>query len=425
MTAGNLRGGPAADTLVMGSSDMKKILVLLIVILLAAGAWFVLRQFTDVQLPWEEDEPSFVFESPSPPPPQPSAPEPPPEPEGEIPPEEEPPPQPVDYGYYYDLLPQEEQRLYVTLLEGVRDFVPVIELDYVDTEIIWEVFGAVMNDNPGLFWVNNELSYTTHTLNNEPTRVEVFYSYNIASWEELSAVATAIDGYLEVFMGGVTPLMADVDKVLYAYEYIINNTDYVLNSQNDQNIQSVFLTGQSVCTGYAKATQLLLGLFDIPCTIVTGYAEGQGRHAWNLVELDGDWYYLDTTWGDPITHDAYTKDNISYDYFLVTDEEIRYTHQADAAYPLPACSASACNYYNITGRMFDSYDFDGVSRLILADHAAGRPKSTFRFSSAQVFATALDALIQNGQAFEILAEFELGYLSYSTNEDLSIFTINF
>ena len=43
------------------------------------------------------------------------------------------------------------------------------------------------------------------------------------------------------------------------------------------------------------------------------------NHAWNLVQLDGQWYHVDVTWDDPAP-DRYGQ--VLHDYFLVTDQEI-------------------------------------------------------------------------------------------------------
>ncbi len=68
--------------------------------------------------------------------------------------------------------------------------------------------------------------------------------------------------------------------------------------RNKIRISSVsFLNKKTVCQGYANATQYLLTLLGIPAVVVTGTAEGD-THAWNLVQLDGAYYFMDTTWGN-------------------------------------------------------------------------------------------------------------------------------
>ena len=68
---------------------------------------------------------------------------------------------------------------------------------------------------------------------------------------------------------------SDYDKVRYVFDTLIINTDYVMNCMDNQNVLSVFLFHQSVCNGYAKATQLLLNRLGVESVVVNGSADGE------------------------------------------------------------------------------------------------------------------------------------------------------
>ena len=64
-------------------------------------------------------------------------------------------------------------------------------------------------------------------------------------------------------------------------------------------------TKYPVCEGYAEAFKLLCDAAGIKC--ICGEANGQkivngvaktAAHKWNLVNIDGKWYYYDATWND-------------------------------------------------------------------------------------------------------------------------------
>lgn len=87
--------------------------------------------------------------------------------------------------------------------------------------------------------------------------------------------------------------------------------------------------GDAVCEGYAIAAKLMLNDLGIQCDIQTGVCTNGGGHAWNLVELGGQWYQLDVTWNDGSTRRT--------DYFLVTDAYMKRSRSWDESdYPKSA-----------------------------------------------------------------------------------------
>lgn len=135
---------------------------------------------------------------------------------------------------------------------------------------------------------------------------------------------------VDSILKNVDPSWGDYEKAKYVFEYLAGNVEYQMGTEQNQNIISVFLNKKTVCQGYANATQYLLTLLGIPAVVVTGTAEGD-THAWNLVQLDGAYYFMDTTWGNSSYNNGASGMGtfINYNYFGVTTAEISKTHQAD------------------------------------------------------------------------------------------------
>lgn len=108
----------------------------------------------------------------------------------------------------------------------------------------------------------------------------------------------------------------DIEKVKKVYKYITNNVDYDYTYQR-YSAYNAFIEGEAVCNGYTMLLYKMLkmsGIEDI--NIVTGTAyngENTERHAWNLVKIEGRYYYLDATWDSTLhgnTNDSV--DNMTY-----------------------------------------------------------------------------------------------------------------
>ena len=78
------------------------------------------------------------------------------------------------------------------------------------------------------------------------------------------------------------------------------------NNLGDNDAESVFKTGLSVCAGFANLFKKILKVYcGLECKKISGEAKGlevansknDNSHAWNAIKIEGDWYLVDSTWG--------------------------------------------------------------------------------------------------------------------------------
>ena len=213
--------------------------------------------------------------------------------------------------YGYQNLSADEQKIYRQLVRGLEGFQEDISLSPVSEEGLEKIFNRVMIDHPEYFWIEGSFQYYMETWPDGSTAgMKVMPDY-LMNQEEAEQVQAKIEKKAQEWLSGASQEADTYEKIKYVYETLICNVDYEADSPDNQNIQSVFLEGRTVCMGYSKATQYLLNKMGIFCTLVTGTASDgaqQGNadtgHAWNLVKIGDEFYYVDTTWGNPGYSDA-------------------------------------------------------------------------------------------------------------------------
>lgn len=154
----------------------------------------------------------------------------------------------------------------------------------------------------------------------------------------------------------ITEGMSDYDKELALHDYLVTHCEY--SEDTTQEPQSdiyraygALVDGDAVCNGYAEAMQLLLMCVGVNTQFVIGTADGID-HAWNLVELDGNWYHVDTTWDDPLPDQG---ENVLHPYFNVTDDIMKNNHEWVAA-DYPQADHMEYNYYVKSQNYFSDFD---------------------------------------------------------------------
>ncbi|WP_285107285.1 transglutaminase domain-containing protein [Paenibacillus sp. UMB4589-SE434] len=118
--------------------------------------------------------------------------------------------------------------------------------------------------------------------------------------------------------------VSDYEAVKRLHDYVVLHVAYD-ESLKKFTAYEALVDKKTVCQGYALLMQALLEEADIPSIVLEGQA-GDTLHAWNVVQVEGLWYHLDTTWDDPVPDQ---KDGIRYTYFLLSDEEMRIDHSWD------------------------------------------------------------------------------------------------
>jgi len=281
------------------------------------------------------------------------------------------------------------------------------------------IFQCVMCDHPELFYVDG-YSYTKYTRGDEILAIRFSGNYAM-SLETALKRRQEIQIAAEELLSGIEEEASDYEKVKYVYETLIRSTDYDMKIADNQNIYSVFVYHLSVCQGYAKATQYLLNRLGVECALVQGTVETGEGHAWNLVRVDGDYYYVDTTWGDvsyrieemPAQDDEVPE--INYDYLNVTSQEILRTHRISGPVPMPVCTAEEANYYRMEGAFFTSYDREQMTALFQKAADRGQRDVTVKCSDAACYEAIWTALIEEQEVFRYLED-KQSSIAYAQNE---------
>lgn len=218
----------------------------------------------------------------------------------------------------------ENQEIYTAfekkLLEGEEEIQLRNKLLFKDSSEIFNILEEISNDNPEIMYYKG----AEHRFGS----LRLMYS---RGKEEIKDHIEEIRKIRNNFISNyILPGMSDYEKALTIHDYIITNSRYdnrLLTTgtvpPESYTSYGILSLGVGVCEGYAKAMKYLLDGVGVKSTIVVGESKGQS-HAWNLVEIEGEYYHIDSTWDDPVTKDG--SDVLRYNFLNLNDSEISRTH---------------------------------------------------------------------------------------------------
>ncbi len=265
-----------------------------------------------------------------------------------------------------------------------------------------EVFNIFMNDYPEYFWLTGGYKYSYDEHTSVVSAVEPVYKF---TKNQIIAMEQALNAKVNTLSSGLSHL-SQYEKSLILHDRLAAAVEYV-STPNDQHAYGALVEGKAVCAGYARAYQLLLHKVGIPAWYVRGSSKNVStgelvNHGWNLVSIDGKWYYTDVTWDDQ-------GDTLYHAYFNLPFNVMEEDHTAvDFREYLPTQSYTDANYFYKNGLVMNSFDVNALANLLKKNNLK---TSVFVTGDVKTFINS----INNTYMPQILASAGISYSSYRYN----------
>lgn len=168
-------------------------------------------------------------------------------------------------------------------------------------------------------------SYSTSVYSND---LRIFLNLNY--WLSIDQIEY-VERFVENNIYSITKGSSDEAEIAFRInQWLKDNVKYDKSKLHKTDYDAVRY-GKTVCMGYSLLFSRLAKAAGLDCRVVTGNAKLFGRHAWNQVKIEGEWYFVDSTWNAGIDVNK---------YFLISLYDIERTHKLDSKYERPLAEFS-------------------------------------------------------------------------------------
>lgn len=183
--------------------------------------------------------------------------------------------------------------------------------------------------------------------------------------EEYQQTQQKIDAIVQPLLDSLKGKNA-YEQEIAIHDWLAQHITYDVHADHAGDIVGSLINGRAKCDGYSAAFTYLMNKVGVPAIQITGNANNGKQdegHAWNAVQLDDGWYYVDVTWDDMDAHvDEEGQVNLPYTYsfFNVPYDVIAQTHtpskDMDALGTMPKDNLTTYYYYLRNGDVVHTQD---------------------------------------------------------------------
>lgn len=226
---------------------------------------------------------------------------------------------------YHDKLSGDMLKMYNEVLEHVKNIEDYKYLgkDYGTNS--GESFTYFITIDDYIRWDNPELTLYFYGNFMTDDYVPIYFypglDYNspCSDYDYIRGEVALLDAITERIVKNMPEGLSTYDKYRYLTAVICERCEYdhtYGTTGMPYQAYNCLVNGTCVCQGYADALFHLCRAANLWCTRVYGYV-GDEQHAWNLVKLGGETYYIDATWADDHAYDS----PMFTEWFMITEEQ--------------------------------------------------------------------------------------------------------
>ncbi len=270
--------------------------------------------------------------------------------------------------FYYSFLNLTEKKIFDSIYDQLQKQQPQIRV-LGTLRTVKKILLCVMKDCPEIFFVDNTKMEFLSGMGSVTVRMT--YTKNHM---EVRAIRQRLDTISSRFLNEIKKRqLNNRDIIRYVHDFILKNTGYARENLAMQDasgdvstICGVFINKRAVCMGISLAAKWLLDqagiisgvvegrVIDAGCPRLTDYTgeSSQNNHAWNIVNVNDDWHYMDITMDMGASQE--NKMWVAYDYFLRDDANMeKYTQYEN---PYADCSVEKYSFFAAKKVVFGKED---------------------------------------------------------------------
>lgn len=230
--------------------------------------------------------------------------------------------------------------------EAVLNFERRCDLPYpVDYKELEQLISLVRYECPELMMLDVSREFSYFITGDRVFSVEIPYCMTRQEYEEKLTKTEAVIRDLAQQGKG----LSSSEKEKLVYDYIVTNSFYDDTAQWAGTAYGCLVEGKAKCDGISLAMKWAMEEMGVPCMVIAGDPpSGSVGHAWNVINIDGNWYDLD------VTADVSKEPGglVLYPAYNVSDGWIRDAYKLDDVYDgfsLPGTPDMSGSYHCLTG----------------------------------------------------------------------------
>ena len=181
------------------------------------------------------------------------------------------------------------------------------------------IFG-IHYEEPEYYWTIHRSAFDE---NKETGFVDTYYQYYEGETGRPFDRKEELEREWEIVQEKTKYCKTDLEKALVVHEHLCNTIHYTAElGVRAHDIEGGILEKKAVCEGYALAYKYYMNRLGIPCKVVSGVTQGMS-HAWNQIQLNGKWYFVDVTWDDSSSPIREAQHVVEHDYFIASENLYR------------------------------------------------------------------------------------------------------